>query len=278
MKRRCFNPNNERYKDYGGRGITMCEQWKNDFLKFMADMGERPSKKHSIDRIDNDKGYCKQNCRWATTKEQNNNMRSNRLITYNNETHNMSEWAEILGLKYHTLTARIYSNNYDIEKSFTTIAKQRDTKKITYQGKTQLISEWAKEYNIPYGLLNGRLDAGWDVERALTEPAKGTNVKLITFNGESLSLEEWALKLNLPKHLLTNRFSRGWSIEESLSPKVEKSILRTYNGISLSISDWAVKLNISKHTLKDRLAHGWTLEKTLTTPPVIYKQTQQPIL
>lgn len=75
MKERVLNPLNSNFKNYGGRGITICDEWKNSFLAFYRDMGPRPSKNHSIDRIDNEKGYSKENCRWATKTEQSRNQR-----------------------------------------------------------------------------------------------------------------------------------------------------------------------------------------------------------
>lgn len=83
IKQRCHNPNHFNYKNYGGRGIKLCNEWFNSFDKFYADMGDRPSNKHSIERIDNDKGYEPSNCKWATRYEQQNNRRLGNLISTN---------------------------------------------------------------------------------------------------------------------------------------------------------------------------------------------------
>ena len=83
MKHRCLNPNAKKYADYGGRGIKICDRWLESFENFYRDMGERPSKKHSIDRIDNNGNYCPENCRWVTMKEQARNKRTNRTMLYN---------------------------------------------------------------------------------------------------------------------------------------------------------------------------------------------------
>lgn len=85
MKDRCYNEKNEAYINYGGRGITVCDEWKNDFMAFYTIMGPRPSSHCSLDRKDNDKGYSKDNCRWATRAEQNNNKRNNPHYEYKGE-------------------------------------------------------------------------------------------------------------------------------------------------------------------------------------------------
>lgn len=99
MITRCENPNVQGFENYGGRGIRVCDRWRNDFAAFLADMGRRPSPTHSIDRIDVNGNYEPSNCRWATKKEQARNKRNNRLITINGETRCVAEWAERLGCK-----------------------------------------------------------------------------------------------------------------------------------------------------------------------------------
>lgn len=112
MKERCLNPKNKGYKDYGGRGITVCERWMR-FEDFLADMGEKPEGA-TIERIDNDKGYFPENCRWASKLEQNRNRRSNRRITFQGETRTLSEWAEILGIHWGTLLSRLKKHPVNI--------------------------------------------------------------------------------------------------------------------------------------------------------------------
>jgi hypothetical protein len=117
IRKRCLNPNNKAYKYYGGRGINISESWLNSFENFLQDMGQRPSKKHSIDRINNQLGYSKDNCKWATKTEQSRNVRSNRLIEFKGQKKCLVEWAEIIGVSWHNLYYKLcVSKNYQLEK------------------------------------------------------------------------------------------------------------------------------------------------------------------
>lgn len=106
MKQRCYTPSHKSFKDYGGRGITVCERWRENFAAFAADMGVRPERT-TLDRIDNSGNYEPGNCRWASMHEQQNNRRSNRPITWRGETHNLKIWAHKVGLSCSTLRQRL---------------------------------------------------------------------------------------------------------------------------------------------------------------------------
>lgn len=96
-KNRCTNPNNQAWGDYGGRGIRMCDRWLNDFGAFIADMGPRPSPKHSLDRVNNSLGYEPGNCAWRTRIEQSRNRRDNRMVEYDGRRVCVTEAMEIAG-------------------------------------------------------------------------------------------------------------------------------------------------------------------------------------
>jgi hypothetical protein len=106
MLYRCINKKNPAYEAYGGRGITVCESWQS-YENFLADMGRRPSPAYSIDRIDVNKGYFKENCRWATAMTQANNRRSNVFWEINGQLKTIAEWCQLYGIKQSTVYARV---------------------------------------------------------------------------------------------------------------------------------------------------------------------------
>lgn len=106
MRQRCNNPNNHAFKWYGGRGIKICERW-NKYENFLDDMGDRPSNKYSIDRLNPNDDYKPENCRWATAKEQGQTTTTNRFIEYNGERLTVKQWSEKLNIPPNTLQERI---------------------------------------------------------------------------------------------------------------------------------------------------------------------------
>ena len=123
MKDRCYNPNNKQYKDYGGRGINICAEWQTPhshkggraFKKWALENGYADNL--TLDRIDVNKGYSPKNCRWVSMKEQQNNKRNNRLITYKGKTQTIALWSEELGIPFSTIKNRL-NKQMPVEKIF----------------------------------------------------------------------------------------------------------------------------------------------------------------
>lgn len=118
MKARCNNPKHHAFHRYGGRGIQVCKPWMESFENFVNDMGLRPAGM-TIDRKDNNKGYCKENCHWASIKTQARNRSNNHVLTMNGQSHCINEWAEILGIHHNKIRERL-SRGCSIERSLST--------------------------------------------------------------------------------------------------------------------------------------------------------------
>lgn len=144
MVQRCTNPKNPNFHNYGGRGIRVCDRWLT-FSHFLADMGPRPSTKHTLDREDNDGEYCPGNCRWATQREQCRNMRKNSRLTHAGETLTVTQWAERTGLDRNTIDGRI-DGGWSVEAVLTTPAKERRPKPF---GPPQLLNK--NKTHCPHG-------------------------------------------------------------------------------------------------------------------------------
>lgn len=118
MMTRCTNEKSNCFYRYGGRGITVCDEWR-DFQGFYADMGDKPEGM-TLDRIDNNGPYSKDNCRWATSKEQARNTRRSQIVEFNNKKQCLKDWADEVGLAYNTLRKRFVIYNWPFEKAITT--------------------------------------------------------------------------------------------------------------------------------------------------------------
>lgn len=161
LKTRCLNPNREQWNDYGGRGITVCQRWLDSFEAFYADVGERPSVQHTIERKDTNGNYEPGNCVWATRQEQNRNRRDNRKITVDGVTKCAAQWAEEKGINVETLVKRVQvgTSEKDLFDPPGVL--------LTYQGKTLRAYEWAKLLGIPKPTICQRLKRGLPVEKVL---------------------------------------------------------------------------------------------------------------
>lgn len=119
MKHRCYSQSSNSYPRYGGRGITVCDRWKASLANFVEDMGPRPEGA-TLDRIDNNKGYCPENCKWSTRQEQASNRRDNVNVTFNGKTQTAEAWAREYGLSGAAIVIARLSRGWSIEKTLTT--------------------------------------------------------------------------------------------------------------------------------------------------------------
>lgn len=117
MLRRCCSPKDKRYSDYGGRGIGVCESWRDSFEAFYTDMGPRPSSNHSLDRINNDGWYSLENCKWSTGVEQQNNTRRNVIVEHDSRSLTLAQWARELNVNTSTLRKRL-SRGWSVAQAF----------------------------------------------------------------------------------------------------------------------------------------------------------------
>ena len=182
MKRRCYNPKCKNYNNYGGRGITVCEEWLDNekisfgnhshnitkgFLAFKEWALENGYADNlSLDRIDNNKGYYPKNCRWVTQKIQNNNKRNNLLISYKGKIQSLKQWCEELNLCYNKMFQRIILKHWTVKRAFEQKGDAR-VSLISYKNKTKPLSDWCKELNLNYRTVSARLNKlHWSVEEA----------------------------------------------------------------------------------------------------------------
>lgn len=170
LRSRCNSPTNPDYPRYGGRGISVSQEW-DTYVNFKEwAMKNGYSDELSIDRIDVNGNYEPSNCRWTTTSEQAINRRNNHFITYNGETHTVSEWASILGISEATLHSRLRAGMNEDEALTKPISKP---KVLEHNGEKHTVSEWSKITGIPRKILDSRLnDLHWSVEKSLTYPYK----------------------------------------------------------------------------------------------------------
>lgn len=170
IKSRCYAKSQKDRGNYSENNIEVCERWLHSFDTFFNDMGVRPGKGYSIDRIDNKNNYSKENCKWSNWKEQSRNRGSFNLVyDYKGKKCCLSEIAEDLGINYRTLYYRIKRG-----LSFENAIKQDPYLKLfSMNGVSKHLKEWCDEYNVEFKIVNSRIfNSGWDLNKALFTPVK----------------------------------------------------------------------------------------------------------
>jgi hypothetical protein len=152
MKQRCYDKQNP---NYGGRGIRVSKRWYHDFREFLADMGECPPG-YSLDRVDNNKGYNKKNCRWIPLENQSSNRRNNVMVVWRGETKPLGTWARELGFSKHTLQDRWIAGR----RGDRLFSKLKVWRLVSWRGKKQSLNAWAAELGLPAPRLYARFARG----------------------------------------------------------------------------------------------------------------------
>ena len=171
MKTRCLDPQYKAYSYYGGRGISVCDAWKNSFSEFSKwAKSNGYSSELTLERIDVNGNYEPSNCRWATRKEQNRNMRSTRMLTFGGETLCLEDMATKYGVNKATLARRL-QRGWSLEDAIVIKPgeKRGNITFITFRGLTLPLTKMAKHYGIKAATLCVRLKRGWSLEDALTK-------------------------------------------------------------------------------------------------------------
>ena len=269
-KRRTTDPKHHNYNNYGGRGIKMCDEWtdkENGFFNFLRDMGERPPNT-TLDRIDNNGDYTKENCRWATLSEQGSNSRNANPITYKGETLTRTQWAERVDINVSTLQNRLQNLGWTIERTLTTPVKKGPPLRVIH----------GPSGSVEYGALRGIIGRCYNPKINAYKDYGGRGIKVC---------DRWLDKKNGFSNFLTDMGKRPegtsidrinndgdycpencrWATKEEQSNNTRRSKKIEYKGETLSITQWARRLNIRMGTLRRRIfEYDWSIERSLTTP------------
>jgi hypothetical protein len=288
---RCHNPKDSAYRSYGGRGIYVCERWRESFECFLEDMGYKPEGL-SLERLKNDGPYSLDNCVWADRVTQGNNKRNNVWLEYGGVWRPQGAWAHEYHGKWVDLVARL-QNGWTMEQALgvTTAPNLRKARlriirrpnffrSLVYKGENKLLSTWAKERGIKGGILRLRLDKlGWTAGQALEFEAKPADMRLqrYQYGGKTHTRKEWSRVRNIDEAVLRWRLA-NWPIGEALGFKKHKSErsppIRAprlppvhYGDREQSIGVWARERGINIATLKARLKKGWPIDEALNFAP-----------
>lgn len=217
MKARCYNPNNNVYDLYGGRGIGVCDEWRNDYQKFkdwaVANGWRKDAKgmEQSIDRIDPNKDYSPENCRWTDASTQALNKRSAFLINVNGETHSITEWSRIRGVDPSVIRRRYHKYGMRGEQLFHPIPRSvryADRNTVVFHGKEVPVVDLCREYGISDATLRYRYKQGWSDDKLVEKPKHKPVIKM-EYEGKMYSISELCKNFGFKETTLRRRHARG---------------------------------------------------------------------
>jgi hypothetical protein len=204
------------YHHYGRRGIKVCTEWTYDpgsFIAWAETHGWYDGSNLEIDRIDNNGDYCPENCRFVTTSENQNNRRSNHLITVGDETLTITQWSKQTGINKSTILCRL-KLGWTVEDAVT--IQDGKSRMITCNDEIRSIASWSRKTGISHTVIQSRLGLGWSEEDAVTTPAMQKTHRYITINNVTLTATQWAKKMGLGKGTISHRLTLGWSERDAV--------------------------------------------------------------
>ena len=257
MIQRCENPNSDSYERYGGRGICICKEWRENFMSFYTWAGDNGYEGYlSIDRIDNDGNYEPFNCRWVTTKEQNRNTRSNVYAEINGETKTLSEWSESTGVGIGAISGRFKRGVRG--DALLAPANKNNSKKTDRE----------RLYSIFYG-IKARCHGNPNSRSYKDYGGRGISVCEEWLNDFNI-FYRWALDNGYKENLTLDRIDINgnycpencrWATMQEQSMNRRNTVYLTYKGETMVLSEWARRLGVHGHTIRQRMAKGMPEDK-----------------
>lgn len=229
IRQRCNNKSHVSYKYYGGRGISVCKEWESDFETFKKWAIENgydyslPRGTQTLDRIDVNKGYSPDNCRWVTIQEQQRNKRNTRLFEYNGEYHTVREWCDILNVDYKFIRHRVFQYGLTIKEAVETPLYMRNSDKfayVEYNGERKSIFKISKETGISHNVLLSHHRKGEKIEEIIKKyKENGGSAKRYEYDGKKLTIKEWSKEIDVPEKTLQYRIRVGKPYEQVFTKK-----------------------------------------------------------
>ena len=266
MRQRCNNPRCASYKDYGARGIRIAPYWlgKDGYATFLRDLGPRPTVNHSLERLDVNSGYHRQNCVWALRSAQASNTRATRWITLHGERRTFKQWADHYGLRDSLVHTRINLLGWDVEKAFTTPVARTDQATGRYpedcalRGARQRCHNPAHPQYANYGGRGIVVCAAWRGRGGLAQFIRD----LGKHPGPGFSLE----RIDVNKGYQPDNCRWATRQEQLDNRRCTRTL--AHEGRTLTYAAWSRHTGIDEQVIRARLARGWPVAKTLTQTPL----------